>query len=444
MGTLLRPDSVIAENALFWADVGRDLAGRRRTPNVALLLVALTALSLILAPMIAARLPSPTLAAEFAKQWNLEAIDAAAAWAAGELGSPGVIVAVLDTGIDANHPDLTGLVDEGRSTSFLDDSANVCRPGEPGTPSTALEHDEARNRGLPLYTDFHSHGTAVAGLISSNAVNLAGVTQRTRLMAIKVHDRNRTIPNCLSIYLEAIRYAADRGADVIHLSIPLEFTRSQFGAAFDGYVADVNAATNYAYRKGAVLVAAAGNAMAGQLPQEVAAGSDVFRFCVADHVICLSATAPPDAAALEAKQWDQRASSSYFGPAIDFTGPGGSGPAGAATNVWLVCAQESLVTTGAPAQCRDADGIPPLKLSWGSTGTSFAAGATSGLAAMLVDILGKDRPDLVYDVIKGSVVDLGTAGWDASFGWGRIDVGAAVALAQALADDDGDDNDNDD
>lgn len=132
MGTLLRPDSVIAENALFWAGVGRDLAGRRRATNVALLLVALTTLSLILAPMTAARLPSPTLAAEFAKQWNLEAIDAAAAWAAGELGSPGVMVAVLDTGIDANHPDLTGLVDQGRSTSFLDDAANVCPRASPG------------------------------------------------------------------------------------------------------------------------------------------------------------------------------------------------------------------------------------------------------------------------------------------------------------------------
>ena len=330
---------------------------------------------------------------------------------------------MLDTGIDANHPDLIGRVDENRSTSFLDDAASMCRPGEPGTPSTTVEHDEARSRGLPLYTDFHSHGTAVAGLISSNAVNFAGVTQRTRLMAVKVHDRNRAIPNCLSIYLEAIRYAADQGADVIHLSIPLEFTRSEFGAAFDGYVADVNAATNYAHGKGAALVAAAGNAMAGQTPQEVAAGSDVFRFCVADQVICLSATAPPDASALAAKQWDQRAASSYFGPAIDFSGPGGTGAAGAVTNVWLVCAQQSMVTTGAPAQCRDVDGVPPLKVSWGSTGTSFAAGATSGLAALLVDILGKDRPDLVYDVIKGSAVDLGPAGWDASFGWGRIDVG---------------------
>jgi subtilisin family serine protease len=353
----------------------------------------------MLAPMTAARQPSPTLAAEFAKQWNLEAIDAAGAWAAGELGSPDVLVAVLDTGIDANHPDLIGRVDKNRSTSFLDDAASVCRPGEPGTPSTTFEHDEALDRALPLYTDFHSHGTAVAGLISSNAVNLAGVTQRTRLMAVKVHDRNRTIPNCLSIYLKAIRYAADQGADVIHLSIPSEFTRSQFGAAFDGYVAEVNAATNYAHGEGAVLVAAAGNAMPGQLPQEVAAGSDVFRFCVADHVICLSATAPPDAAALEAKQWDQRAASSYFGPAIDFTAPGGTGTAGAVTNVWLVCAQQSMVTTGAPAKCRDADGIPPLKLSWGSNGTSFAAAATSSLAALLVDIVGKEpsRPRLRRD-----------------------------------------------
>ena len=59
---------------------------------------------------------------------------------------------MLDTGIDANHPDLMGLVDRNRSTSFLDDAASVCRPGEPGTPSTTVEHDEARNPRVSLGT----------------------------------------------------------------------------------------------------------------------------------------------------------------------------------------------------------------------------------------------------------------------------------------------------
>ena len=350
----------------------------------------------------------PTAAQQFARQWNLRAIHAEAAWDVGELGSADVTVAVLDTGIDTQHPDLQGLVDLERSKSLIKKSAR-CPVGDPGTPSGTEEDREAIARGLPKITDFHGHGTGVSGLISSNAVHLAGVTQKTTLIGVKVHDRGRR--NCLSIYLDAVKFAADNDADVIHMSFPLEFPKTDFPGAAER----VNDVMEYAHRKGAVLVAAAGND--GRLIDPAA---DVFRFCVADHVICVSATGPPTAADLNAPAWDARAAYTNYGPAIFVAGPGGT-TASADTQAWLVCAQHSLVMTGPPSLCRTAP-----HLVWRSTGTSFGAAATSGMLALLVDRIGPERPDEIRRALSRSVEDLGDPGFDEVFGHGRIDVAEAL------------------
>lgn len=351
---------------------------------------------------------NPAAALQFGRQWNLKAIHAESAWDVGELGSADVTVAVLDTGIDTRHPDLEGLVDLERSKSLIKKSKQ-CPVGDPGTPSGTDEDREAIDRGLPKITDFHGHGTGVSGLISSNAVHLAGVTQRTTLIGVKVHDRGRR--NCLTAYLDAVKYAADNGADVIHMSFPLEFSKTDFPGAAER----ANETMQYAHRKGAVLVAAAGNDGRFMDP-----ASDVFRFCVADHVICVAATGPPTAADLYEPAWDARAAYANFGPAIFVAGPGGT-TASADTQAWLVCAQNSLVTTGPPSLCRTAP-----HLVWRSTGTSFGAAATSGLLALLVDRIGANRPDDIREALRQSVEDRGDPGFDQLFGHGRIDVAKAL------------------
>jgi subtilisin family serine protease len=380
----------------------------------ALMVVSLANLAPI-RPVEAATHPPPADAAEYARQWNLRAIHADAAWTAGLLGSRGVAVAVLDTGIDTNHPDLAGLVDVERSRSLLSLSPS-CPTTDPGTPSPTMEDDVALGSQLPPYTDFHGHGTAVAGLISSNAVVLAGVTQRTKLIAVKVHGRNRS--NCISVYLEAIRYAADAGADVIHMSFPLEFSSS----TFPGVAARVDEATTYAHDKGALLVAAAGNAS-----QDLDATPDRVRFCMAKYVICVSATGPADPADVSAPAWDAPADYTNYGSAIVVAGPGGTGTFPTqVVPVWLDCSRVTLVTSPAqaPSQCRSEP-----RLKWASTGTSFGAAATSGLLALLVDLVGKNRPGEVEDVLTASADDLGTAGWDPFYGYGRINVENAIDLA---------------
>jgi len=366
---------------------------------------------------VAASDPPPTAASEYARQWNLRAIHAEDAWAAGQLGSRGVSVAVLDTGIDTQHPDLQGRVDIERSTSLLSMSTS-CPAGEPGIPSGTVEDGTATSVGLPLVTDFHSHGTAVSGLISSNATILAGVTQRTKLFGIKVHDRARR--NCISVYLQAVRDAADAGADVIHMSFPLEFTRAQFPATFDAILARVDETMEYAHLKGAILVAAAGNAS-----QDLDASADVFRFCKAAHVVCVSATGPSDPSNVSPPAWDDPADYTNFGSSIDVAGPGGTGTFPTQiVPVWLDCSRVTLVTTGAPAQCRTEP-----RLIWASTGTSFGAAATSGVLALLVDRIGKNRPDEVVAALRESSDDLGAAGFDVFYGDGRINAATAVGVA---------------
>src|SRR6266571_3617706 len=301
---------------------------------------------------------APTEAAFYSRQWNLRAIGADVAWAAGYLGSPEVRVAILDTGIDYRHDDLAGRVDTLSSTSLLHLS-RTCPTTDPGQPS-GDEDAEVRKMfpdRLP-FTDLHSHGTAVAALIASNARLLAGVTQRTTLFSVKVHDRFRS--NCISVYLAGIVYAADHDADVIHLSIPLEFSKD----AFPGIVAAVNRATSYAHRKGAVMVAAAGNDMA-----DFDHDGTRFKFCSAVHVICVSATAPTSAAGLDGPWQNVDAIAPYTAvgrSTITVAGPGGMGTMGTATTVWLVCSGTTRVG-GNPGPCRTGSRI------WSSTGTSFGA-----------------------------------------------------------------------
>ena len=104
----------------------------------------------------------------FPIQWNMLAVHADEAWAAGKLGSADVSVGILDTGLDYTHPDLAGHVDLTRSVDMVNEADSIAKYIGPG------RH--------PI-SDLNSHGSHVGTVVSSNAIISAGITSRTTLSA---------------------------------------------------------------------------------------------------------------------------------------------------------------------------------------------------------------------------------------------------------------------
>ena len=155
----------------------------------------------------------------FSLQWHHENLKMFNAWDI-STGSPNVPIAILDSGIDKDHPDLQQKILPGYN--FYDDTSDV--------------------------TDFCGHGTMVAGVAAAqtdNSIGVAGVAWENPIMPIKI-----TKPDCWGSYsaiIEGIIYAADNGAKVANISYLI----------FNGEA--ITDAAKYMHDQGGVVVASAGN-----------------------------------------------------------------------------------------------------------------------------------------------------------------------------------------
>jgi subtilisin family serine protease len=201
--------------------------------------------------------------AEWPLQAGLRVVGFPRVWDANR-GSARVTVAVVDTGVDPNQPDLRGAVVPG---------ANFVDPAAPPT-------------------DDHGHGTAVAGIIaarSNNRQGMAGICWFCSIMPVKVLDSSGSGDD--TQVAAGIVWAADHGAQVINLSL---------GAP--GSTPELTAALAYAANRGAVVVGAAGNS-----------GSTVPFYPAADgNVLSVAGTTTLDAL----YPW------SNFGSWVDVAAPG--------------------------------------------------------------------------------------------------------------------------
>ena len=335
---------------------------------------------------------SPADAAVYPWQWHLRAIGAEKAWQAGRLGSPSVTVAVIDTGVSYEHPDLAGLVDLDRSVSFVpSDDADV----------------EAIFPGRHPVTDLFYHGTHVAATISSNAHIAAGVTQNVTIMGVKV--LSRWGEGTFSGVLEGVLWAADHGADIANLSIGDTLSKPENGR----YVAMINQAFNYAHRKGTLVIVAAGNE-SRDLDHD---GASFNMYCNAPNVVCVSATGPASAEGIAGPWSDVDAFAPYSNhgrSAISVAAPGGT----VAARVWAACSKTSLLVPF----CQDSDEV------LGIGGTSMAAPHVAGLAALIVEDIGHGKPSQVKARLQRTADDLGAQGADPLYGKGRINVPRALGL----------------
>lgn len=332
----------------------------------------------------------PTTAARYARQWNMRAVGADEAWAAGRLGSSAVTVAILDSGVDDRHPDIAGRVDASRSISFIPtDDALV----------------DAFFPGAPYWIDLRYHGTHVAATVASNSLVAAGVTTQTTLTSVKVCNVNGSCP--FAAVIAGVLHAADNGAQVANMSLGGSFTKAGNGR----FVGFINKVFNYARSRGTTVVVAAGNS-SFDLDHN---GNTFATYCDA-NVICVAATGPTAAASVDGPWTDVDAPAFYtnFGrSAISVAAPGGNTGA----SVWAACSTRSLVVP----VCQT--GVFILGIS----GTSMASPHVAGLAALLVEDYGAS-PGRIRARIQATADDLGQGGSDPFYGKGRINIPAALGL----------------
>ena len=183
--------------------------------------------------------------------WGLLTTDAQEAWRISE-GSRRIVVAVIDTGADVDHPDLkdniwinpgeSGRDDLGRDKSLngIDDDGNGYVDDVHGW-NFVFDNENVQ--------DNHGHGTHIAGIIGgSGAARVTGVAPNVSLMILKYFDPRKPQQNPLDATIKAIHYAIENGAQVIN------YSGGGVAPSSDEYKA-----LREAEAKGILVVAAAGN-----------------------------------------------------------------------------------------------------------------------------------------------------------------------------------------
>jgi hypothetical protein len=280
------------------------------------------------------------------------------------MGQSGVIIAVLDTGVYADHPDLASGIwtnsKEFYGKSGIDDDGNGFIDDVHG-----WNFPDGNNQ---IYDDY-GHGTHVAGIAAArinNGVGIAGMAGGATIMPVDVF--NYAIGTYEDL-IRAIIYATDNGARVINMSL---------GAT--SYSRGEEAAVDYAWNHGVVVVAAAGNT-----------GRNTYHYPAAHrNAIAVAAT---DAN-------DNRAGFSTYGDFVDVAAPG-------------VSVLSTLTSGGYGAM----------------SGTSMATPHVAGLAALLFSLNPQLTNTQVRELIETNVDDFGAAGWDPYFGSGRINARKSLAVA---------------
>lgn len=277
----------------------------------------------------------------YGNQWHLAKIQAPSAWDV-TTGTASTVIAVIDTGANYSHPDLQGKLLAGYD--FVNSDSD---------PS-----------------DDNGHGTGVSGTAaaaSNNSTGVASIAWACPVMPLKVLDASGS--GSYSNIAKAINYAADNGARVINMSL---------GGTSNSLT--LQNAANYAWNKGVVLIAAAGNN----------GNNTPFYPAACNNVVAVSATNSSDVIT----SW------SSYGSYVDVSAPG-----------------ESILTT------------------WGGdyayvSGTSFSSPVTAATTALMISIQPKLTNSQTVDLLLKNADDLGTFGYDVYYGYGRVNASRAVYAAR--------------
>jgi len=340
-----------------------------------------------------------------AQKWDHEIMRAQDAWGVDVDGAgtkpsgEGVVVAVIDTGIDGTHPDLAGSFVNGWDAVGCTTSGVI----PPGYDASAGQ----------------IHGTHVAGIIAArgnNGQGVAGVAYKARLMDIQVFCGSGTTSLTIANAIWAAITDADGDGivpDVINMSLGgkgySQVLKEAIDSALTGYDVPATSASGSPVALPLYDDGTGGGVAADGVPDRsvtvvVAMGnsSQDERAYPAGYpgVIAVGATNPHD----------EKASFSTSGGHISLSAPG-----------------VDILSTW-PTWDTDATGKPFLY--YRISGTSMATPQVAGAAALVKQFFPGATPYQVRELLERTAVDIGPAGFDRETGWGRLDL---KNLAEELA-----------
>jgi subtilisin family serine protease len=302
-------------------------------------------------------------------------------------GSSDVVVAVIDSGIDTNHPDITDNIWTNKDElpgNDVDDDKN-------GYVDDVHGYDFVSD--TPELTPYSEHGTAVASIIGAtgnNGMGIAGINWNVQLMPVVALGSDGT--TTMERLGKAIRYAADNGADVINMSIGGAGWTTDYVEALTPFIA-------YAYEKGAVIVAAAGN---GDLVDGSGRNLDMNP----SSPVCNDGGKNMVIGVGSIDATGHKSFFSDYGKCIDLVAPG-----------------ERAVTLGVYGSDEDS-------VVYG-TGTSFSAPMVSGIAALMKAANPKMTNDEIRQALLSTAqpITVNVSVYGPKLGSGLVNAQAAVAKA---------------
>ena len=303
----------------------------------------------------------------YSQQWHLPRAKFPDAW--GTTRGQGVIVAVIDSGVDPNHPDL-----KANLLPLIDEVVAMGR-------HDVLDGTSYDDR------DSHGHGTHVSGLVAAvrgNQIGVVGGAPEARILPVKVTPVSGDTDD--ATIAKGITDAVDKGARVLNLSI---------GGPEPSPI--LLEALNYGIERGAVAVIASGND-----------GGKVNYPAAYAGVIAVGAVVESGAVARYSSRGD----------GLVVVAPGGGQP-GRNEGSPLYSSMPTYPTFGSRA-AREGAGYGTL------AGTSMAAPLVSAAAALILSASPGLAPAQVRTRLAATAKDGGAPGWDAVYGHGELDAAAAV------------------
>ncbi|HEX6878138.1 MAG TPA: S8 family peptidase [Nocardioidaceae bacterium] len=338
--------------------------------------------------LVAAAIAAPAIATTNdplrSQQWGLDQIKAEQAWSA--TTGTGAVVAVVDSGVDLNHPDLRANLVQG--ATFIECNPS-CGNGDWKGPDGVGQPNDAHG----------SHVSGIIAAVANNGVGVAGTAPGAKIMPIKALEDGS---GAFEDIANGIRYAVDHGADVVNMSIGA--IPGAQALTITGVESSVTEAIAYANERGVLVVAAAGN--------ESVPVCDTPSF--ENGALCVTSTTRD-----ETPSWFSNGAVKPDMFAV--AAPGGAG---------LVFCEDDIVSTvpqgTGSAACgqRDYDYY---------AGTSMATPHVAGVGALLF------AQGRTLDNVKSALIDTartpgaGTGVYTTSYGYGIVDAAAATAYTGAGA-----------